>query len=54
MSIIRVWRAEVRRALKDEYVVYAKATGTAGYKQIFGNLDAIVPTIDPQPKAMSQ
>jgi hypothetical protein len=46
MSIMREWRAEVRRALKDEYVAYVKATGIAGYRQIPGNLGAIVATRD--------
>jgi heme-degrading monooxygenase HmoA len=46
MSIMREWRAEVRRALKDEYVVYVKATGIVGYKQTPGNLGAIVATRD--------
>jgi len=46
MSIMREWRAEVRRALKDEYVAYVKATGIAGYKRTTGNLGAIVATRD--------
>jgi heme-degrading monooxygenase HmoA len=46
MTIMREWRAEVRRALKDEYVAYVKSTGIAGYKQIPGNLGAIVATRD--------
>jgi heme-degrading monooxygenase HmoA len=43
---MREWRAEIRRALKDEYVAYVKATGIAGYRQIPGNLGAIVATRD--------
>ena len=46
MSIMREWRAEVRRALKDEYVAYVNATGIAGYKQTPGNFGAIVATRD--------
>ena len=46
MSIMREWRAEIRRALKDEYVAYVKATGIAGYRQIPGSLGAIVATRD--------
>ncbi len=46
MSIMREWRAEVRRALKDEYAAYVEATGIAGYKQTPGNLGAIVATRD--------
>jgi hypothetical protein len=42
MPIMREWRAEVRRALKDEYVDYVQATGIAGYRQAPGNLGAIV------------
>jgi heme-degrading monooxygenase HmoA len=46
MPIMREWRAEIRRALKDEYMAYVKATGIAGYKQTPGNLGAIVATRD--------
>jgi heme-degrading monooxygenase HmoA len=46
MPILREWRAEIRRALKDEYVAYVKSTGIAGYKQTRGNLGAIVATRD--------
>jgi hypothetical protein len=46
MPIMREWRAEVRRALKDEYVAYVKATGISSYKQTPGNLAAIVATRD--------
>jgi heme-degrading monooxygenase HmoA len=46
MPIMREWRAEVRRGLKDEYVAYVKATGIAGYKQAPGNLGAVVATRD--------
>ena len=46
MSIMREWRAEIRRALKDEYLAYVEATGIAGYRQADGNLGAIVATRD--------
>jgi len=44
MSIMREWRAEVRRGLKDEYLAYVTATGIAGYKRAPGNLGAVVAT----------
>jgi len=43
---MREWRAEIRRALKDEYVAYVKATGIVGYLQTPGNLGAIIATRD--------
>jgi hypothetical protein len=46
MPIMREWRAEVRRELKDEYVAYVKATGIPGYRQAPGNLGAIIATRD--------
>ena len=46
MAILREWRAEVRRDLKDEYVKYVMATGIAGYRQSPGNLGAVVATRD--------
>jgi hypothetical protein len=46
MSIMREWRAEIRRTLKDEYVAYVKATGIVGYRQTPGNLGAIIATRD--------
>jgi hypothetical protein len=46
MSIMREWRAEIRRALKDEYVAYVKTTGIAGYRQAPGNLGAVIATRD--------
>ena len=33
MPIMREWRAEIRRALKDEYVAYVNATGMVEYRQ---------------------
>jgi hypothetical protein len=46
MSIMREWRAEVRRALKDEYVAYVNATGIVGHLQTAGNLGAVIATRD--------
>jgi len=43
---MREWRAEIRRALKNEYVAYVKATGIAGYRQTPGNLGAVIGTRD--------
>jgi hypothetical protein len=42
----RVWRTKIRRALKDEYVAYVKATGIDGYKETPGNLGATATTRD--------
>jgi hypothetical protein len=46
MAVLREWRAEVRRALKDEYVQYVKATGLAAYLRTPGNLGASVAVRD--------
>jgi len=46
MSIMREWRAEIRRALKEEYVAYVNTTGMVGYRQTPGNLGAIIATRD--------
>ena len=46
MAILREWRAEIRRALKDEYVDYVRATGLASYLATPGNLGAVVATRD--------
>jgi hypothetical protein len=46
MTILREWRAEVRRELKDEYVRYVTATGMAAYKGTPGNRGAVVATRD--------
>jgi hypothetical protein len=46
MPIMREWRAEIRRTLKDEYVAYVNATGIVGYRQTPGNLGAIIATRD--------
>lgn len=46
MAILREWRAEIRRALKQEYVEYVTATGIAGYLRAEGNLGAVIATRD--------
>ncbi|HEX3912685.1 MAG TPA: hypothetical protein VHW71_04190 [Steroidobacteraceae bacterium] len=46
MTIMREWRAEIRRELKDEYVSYVTATGIAAYRQTPGNLGALIATRD--------
>ncbi len=46
MTILREWRAEIRRAYKDEYVHYVMSTGMASYLHTPGNLGAIVATRD--------
>lgn len=46
MTIMREWRAEIRRELKDEYLAYVTATGIAAYKQTPGNLGAVIAARD--------
>jgi len=46
MAILREWRAEIRRALKQEYVNYVTATGMADYRRAQGNLGAVIATRD--------
>jgi heme-degrading monooxygenase HmoA len=46
MPVLREWRAEIRRGLKDEYVQYVKATGLAAYLRTPGNLGAAVAVRD--------
>lgn len=46
MAVLREWRAEIRRALKDEYVRYVQATGLAAYLGTPGNLAASVAVRD--------
>ena len=38
--IMREWRAEIRRELRDEYVEYVRRTGLAEYRRTAGNLGA--------------
>jgi len=46
MAILREWRAEIRRALRDDYVKYVETTGLVGYRRTPGNLGAIVAVRD--------
>ena len=42
MAIMREWRAEIRRPLRQAYVEYVTATGIAAYRRTPGNLGACV------------
>jgi hypothetical protein len=46
MAILREWRAQIRRNLRDEYVKYVESTGLAGYRAAPGNLGAVVAVRD--------
>jgi hypothetical protein len=46
MAILRVWRADIRRALRDEYVAYVTVTGLAAYRSTPGNLGASIAVRD--------
>jgi len=46
MAVLREWRAEIPRALKDEYVAYVRATGLASYSATPGNLGSSVAVRD--------
>jgi hypothetical protein len=46
MPVLREWRAEIRRDLRDEYVRYVKETGLASYLATPGNLGASVAVRD--------
>jgi heme-degrading monooxygenase HmoA len=46
MPIMREWRAEIRRVLKDEYIAYVNSTGMVEYGQTPGNLGAAIATRD--------
>jgi len=46
MIILREWRAEIRRALKQEYVDYVSSTGLVGYRGTPGNLGAVIAVRD--------
>ena len=50
MAILREWRAEIRRALKDEYVGFVRTNWLALYRGTPGNLGASVAVrnLDPQ------
>ncbi len=42
MTILREWRAEIRRPLRHAYMEYVVATGIAAYRRTPGNLGASV------------
>jgi heme-degrading monooxygenase HmoA len=46
MSILREWRAEIRRATSGAYVEYVRTTGIAEYRRTPGNLGAVVAVRD--------
>jgi len=46
LAVLREWRAEIRRDLKDEYLQYVTATGLASYLRTPGNLGASVAVRD--------
>jgi hypothetical protein len=46
MAVLREWRAEIRRELRDEYVTYVKSTGLKSYLSTPGNLGASVAVRD--------
>jgi len=46
MAVLREWRAEIRRDLKDEYVRYVTETGLASYLGTPGNLGASIAVRD--------
>jgi heme-degrading monooxygenase HmoA len=46
MSILREWRAEIRRATSNAYVEYVRSTGIVEYRRTLGNLGAVVAVRD--------
>jgi len=46
MSVLREWRAQIRRALQDDYLRYVSETGLAAYLATPGNLGASVAVRD--------
>lgn len=46
MAVLREWRAELRRAFKDEYVAYIAGTGLKDYRATPGNLGAMIAVRD--------
>jgi hypothetical protein len=46
MAILREWRAQIRRNLRDDYLKYVESTGLAGYRAAAGNLGAVVAVRD--------
>ncbi len=46
MAILRLWRAEIHRALRNQYVDYVAVTGQAAYRGTKGNLGASIAVRD--------
>jgi heme-degrading monooxygenase HmoA len=46
MSILREWRAEIRRASSSAYVDYVRSTGMVEYRRTPGNLGAVIAVRD--------
>jgi heme-degrading monooxygenase HmoA len=46
MTILREWRAEIRRAERDAYVKHVQDTGITDYRATPGNLGAVVAVRD--------
>jgi heme-degrading monooxygenase HmoA len=46
MSILREWRAEIRRSASAAYVEYVRSTGIVEYRRTPGNLGAVVAVRD--------
>jgi heme-degrading monooxygenase HmoA len=46
MSILREWRAEIRRTTSAAYVRYVQDTGVVEYRRTAGNLGAVVAVRD--------
>lgn len=46
MAVLREWRAEIRRELKNEYIAYVLRTGIAEYRPTPGNWGAALATRD--------
>jgi heme-degrading monooxygenase HmoA len=46
MSILREWRAEIRRAMSVDYVRYVSETGMEEYRRTPGNLGAVIAVRD--------
>ena len=42
MSILREWRAEIRRDRSEDYVSYIRSTGLQDYRSTPGNLGAMI------------
>lgn len=46
MVILRLWRAEIRHALRDQYVEHVAATGQTAVRATKGNLGVPIPVRD--------